>query len=527
VLWVALGLALSMIGQALRRTDLKWQAFALGLLSFVRALTVNMNLVATFPHFTYRLVTVSAIALVIYLMARWAPVRGIRPVYSAAGTFLLAYLAYAETPAPWAAVLWAGLGLVLCLAARWWKDYALLWQTHLLSALAAGWMFYLFYDPQYSGSRVQWITVGITVALLYALTWLSNIADVIDDERISQAYAWAGSLLLSWLAWYQLPAISVALAWGVFALLLFEFPELARSARIAAADSAAASWRAQAYVALAGSFVRIFISNFNIPGRASLLCAALLVPIYFYLYWNLSGRRKSGLETNVRIDVLVACLGTATLAALARFELPADDVVIGYALLVVCTLLTAWLTQRQVFLFQALVMLGVTAFRISMTNFYHLEEPFSTSLSSAVMAIALLACAVPLAFQVRKKPPASDHVPGWLGVLAQHPEQPMFFVPAILVAVLLFLKLSGVELTGTWTLQGFAVFVLALWAKERSFRLAGLSQLMVSVVKLAVYDILNSHNLLLRALTWIGVGALILVVGFLYSRNREALRDYL
>jgi hypothetical protein len=49
----------------------------------------------------------------------------------------------------------------------------------------------------------------------------------------------------------------------------------------------------------------------------------------------------------------------------------------------------------------------------------------------------------------------------------------------------------------------------------------------VAVAKLAAYDIFSTPNQLLRALTWIGVGLLIALVGFLYSKNREALRDYL
>jgi Predicted membrane protein (DUF2339) len=534
VLWIVLGLALSFIGQTLKRTDLKWQAFGLVLLSTARALIINMNMpaplsgdpAATLSHVTYRLLSIVLIALGIYLLARWAPLKEIRPFYTVAGTLLLAFLAFKEAPAPWTAVAWVSLALALALAARGWKDRALLWQTHFLAALAAGWTLYANFDPQYHGSRVQWITVGITAGVLYALTWLTDIAAVIEDVRMCQAYAWAGSLLVSWLAWYQLPAISVSVAWGIFALLLFEFPDLAKAAKIDIGRFAA-SWRAQAYVALAGSFAHIFYSNFNAPGWGPAAYAVLpLAPIYFYVYWQLARREESKLEKTVGMEFWLACLGTATLAAIVRFELPADAVVIGYAGLVLGTLLVAWLAHRQLFLFQALVMLGVTAFRISMTNFYHLNEPFGSSLSAAVWAIALLACAVPLAFRVRETAPAAG-IPDWLRPFMLYPEQPLFFVPVGLLAVLLFLKLSGVKLTGAWAAEGFVLFVLALWAKERSFRWTGLSLLMAGVLKLAVYDIFFVNNLLLRALTWIGVGVLITMVAFLYSRNREALRDYL
>jgi hypothetical protein len=525
MLWIALGLALSAVGEIRKRTDLKWQAFALVLLSFVRALAVNFDGTATFHSIRLSVISVSLIALGIYLLARWAPVRQIRPVYTFAGTILLGYLAFREAPALRAAVLWMCLAGVLALAARLWKDRPLLWQTHLLSALATVWMLYLFYDPQYRGTREQWVTVGITAILLYALTWLTDIPTVIEDSRMCQAYPWAASLLLSWLVWYQLPANTVSLTWGIFGLLLFEFPDLARAVKINVKFPA--SWRIQAYVALACSFAHIFYSNFNTPGWGPAAYAVLpLVPIYFYIYWQSGPRETSGFEKSIRVDALLACLGTATLAAVSRFELPSDAVVIGYAALVVGTLLVAWLAHRRVFLFQALVMLGVTAFRISMTNFYHLSEPFGSSLSSAIWAIVLLACAVPVAFQVRKDSKAGIAT-DWLRALAARPELPMFFVPVALVAVLLFLKLSGSQMTGAWVLEGFVVFICALWAKERSFRWAGLSLVLGGGLKLVAYDVFFFHNPMARGLTWLGTAVVIGLLGFIYSSRPQALRDYL
>jgi hypothetical protein len=103
----------------------------------------------------------------------------------------------------------------------------------------------------------------------------------------------------------------------------------------------------------------------------------------------------------------------------------------------------------------------------------------------------------------------------------------MFFVPVALLAVLLFLKLSGSKMTGAWVLEGFVVFVLALWAKERSFRWAGLSLVLAGGLKLVAYDIFFVHNPMVRAVAWIGTGAVIALLGFIYSSNRQALRDYL
>ena len=525
--WIGLALALSGAALWFKQADLTWQAFVLVVLSFARTLTANFDLPGTFHSLTLRLISVSLTAVGIYLLARWAPLSQIRPVYSVAGTFLFGYLAFKEAPAPWTAVLWTGLALVLCLAARWWKDRALLWQTHLLSLLAAGWTLYLFYDPQYRATRVQWITVAITAVVLYAFTWLTDIATVIEDHRICQAYAWAGSLLLSWLAWYQFPPISVSLVWGLFALLLFEFPDLAKAVKIDVSRWAI-SWRAQAYVALAGSFVHIFIANFNVIGWVSASVVVCLAAIYYFIYWELGRRQLSHLENSLYLEFLIAGLGTATLAALAYFELGADwrdAVVIGYAGLVVGTLLVAWLTRRQVFLFHSLVMLGVTAFRFSMTNFFDVQKQVPSSLSGSIWALALLACAVPLAFQVRKNAPAGN-VPRWFRVLALHPEQPTFFVPVALSVVLLYLQVSGWKLTGDLAVEGLVVWVLALWAKERTFRLTGLALVLLGVGKILFWDVWQVHDAP-RYIAFIAVGAIVMLLSFLYSKYSEALRDYL
>lgn len=224
------------------------------------------------------------------------------------------------------------------------------------------------------------------------------------------------------------------------------------------------------------------------------------------------------------IEYVLASLGTATIAALVWFETDPDWVAVGCALLVVGLLATVWLIGHEIFLFQSLVMLGMAAFRISMHNFYHLNEPFSPSLTASIWAISLLALAVPLAFLVRGKQFAG--LPGWAAVLTRRPEQPMFFVPVILLIVLLFIKFSGFKMTIAWGGEGLAVFILALWAKERSFRLTGLVLIMLCVAKL-VYDTWFFTDPVARYSAWIGIGLVILVVSFLYGKNREAFREYL
>jgi hypothetical protein len=527
---IVLGLlvaALVLLGRQFSEDILIYQAHWIAAVVFVQTISSGLDLAAQWHSIPERILVFAPAAGLLYLSSR--QVRLSRTnyntffagLYTWAATALLAVLIWLQTPGPWIALAWIGLAVLLATAARLWKLRALLWQTHVLSVLAAGWTLYASFAPQYRGGRVQLISVGATAGLFYLLTWITDIAGVIEDERISHAYSWVGSLLLSWLIWYQVQPISVSLAWAVLGLLLFELGNWR-------------SWlflRAQAYVALTCSFAHIFYANFNVlsaPGSfgPEVITVVLLVPIYFWIYWQLHGRKTSA-EGKIRVDYLIACLGTATLAALARFELPLDSVVIGYAAIVLTTLLAAWLMRLQVFLYQALVMLGVTAFRISMHNFYHLHEAFSSNLSSAVWAIALMSAGVPICLMLQRQNAESITAPGWIGALGRRPEQPMFFVPFMLLSVLLYLKVAAGMISLAWGAEAVIVFVLALWAKERSFRLAGLGLLLLCAAKIVFWDLWQIGNPTMRSLSLIGVGTLIFVMSYLISRNREALREYL
>ncbi|HYX53841.1 MAG TPA: hypothetical protein VE783_10360 [Candidatus Limnocylindrales bacterium] len=302
MLWVLLGVVLVAAAELFKRNDFKWQALALVIAASVRAFIVNFELTATTHHVSYRSISVAVAAAGIYLLGRWSPMKALRPVYSLAGTVLLSWLAYLESPQPWAPVAWIGLALMLAVAARLWEDKALLWQTHSLAVLAAGWTFAYSFAPEYRATRAQLITVGITTSVLYALTWITNIAAIIDDERICQFYSWAGSLLVSWLMWYQLDPAFVSLAWCALGFILFEAPDNKWFGLVSKT-----SMRAQAYVALVSSFAHIFYANFNTPASGTLmqilsdvrvLTILPLPPVFYWVYWRLNSEEQRGKETS-------------------------------------------------------------------------------------------------------------------------------------------------------------------------------------------------------------------------------------
>src|SRR5437016_7781187 len=89
--------------------------------------------------------------------------------------------------------------------------------------------------------------------------------------------------------------------------------------------------RLQGYAAFAASFLRIWFVNLNASGSPGEISPRFytLVPLtlaFFYAYWRLheAGDHLRELERKYRAADFCCWLGTITLAALMRFELPAD-----------------------------------------------------------------------------------------------------------------------------------------------------------------------------------------------------------
>jgi hypothetical protein len=102
----------------------------------------------------------------------------------------------------------------------------------------------------------------------------------------------------------------------------------------------------------------------------------------------------------------------------------------------------------------------------------------------------------------------------------------LFFVPLTLVTIMLALKMKTGMITVSWGIEAVLVFLFALAVKERSFRLTGLSLLLLCVGKIAVLDFwgLQIRD---RYITLIVVGIALTFVSFLYTRYRDAIRQYL
>jgi hypothetical protein len=451
---------------------------------------------------------------------------------SYAGMLMMLTAAWIAFPESLAAVAWCGLGLASAVAARKLVAVELSYQASFLAAIALIRVLLINVNAtdKFHGITLRLLTISVVCALLYITSRWSGTNEAVSwsFERIARkGYTWAASFLLALLAWYELRPVSVADAWVVGGLVLLEIGLSRHNV----------SLRLQSYVLLIVAFVRIFFVNLNAAGELGEISPRFytVVPVtlaFFYVYWRLHEGEATASERRFHAVEICCWMGTITVASLVRFELDADWVAAGWAGLAFALIAVAWRSRRRIFLYQALLVIFGVLFRTVLHNFYersYFPAPFWQSRWVTVGAtVVLLLISLPVAFQVRRKDETSDET-GLVRLvqgLGRHPEQLFFFIAIGLLTVLLGLEMRHGMVTLAWGLEGLAVFLLALWLGERSFRLGGLGLLLLCVGKILVDDVwrLNPRD---RYLTFIVLGGALLLVSFLYTRNREALRRYL
>lgn len=499
----------------------------------------------------------------LWVLGRWADQftgefdRRVMQRLSAVGATMMLIGTWIAFPEAWTAVAWCTVGTGLALAERRLSGARhdspdppyldLRFQAYFLAFVAVSrvFAFNLEATVKYHGLTLRLLTIALVSILLYVTSrWcgdFENSRGITISKRLfshgqlaNAAYTWSASFLLALVAWYELRPVGVADAWFVGGLVLFELGLTQEKLNL----------RLQSYVAFAAGFLRIFYVNLSAAGNPGQISPRVLtvVPLalgFFYAYWRLQESiqhpgEDSALYVERRFKVQDICcwMGTLAFASLLRFECHADWVAGAWAALVLVLLVIAWRSECRVFLYQGLMVAVGVLPRTVLHNFYersYFPAPAWESRWITVGAtVVLLLAALPFAFQLRKKNEESSEsgLVRLLQSLVRRPEQLLFFIAVGLLTALLAIEMRHGMVTLSWGLEGVAVFVLALRLGERSFRLTGLGLLLLCVGKILLVDVwrLDPQD---RYLTFIVLGAALLLVSFLYTKNREALRQYL
>ena len=454
--------------------------------------------------------------------------------FSFVGAFLLYTAAWAAFAQSLTAVAWTGLGLALLIIGARLNLEQLPFEAHFFfaSAFLACLSTNLLSGARWGQVSQRLVTVVIIGGIFYVASRWSSAASATWprlQRALPIAYRWMASLLLILLAGYTLRAASVSPAWVILGLVLVE----------AGFALQLGDLRVQGYLSLALAFVAIFFVNLNVQSVGGLIGPRLytVLPVVlalYYIYERISGMaERPDLELRFHVAAIAAWCGAISLAALLRFELDLDWVAAAWAFCALVLLVAAWKSKRGLFLQQALFFAFLATFRAGLHNLYertYLPGPLWHSRAVCTGATAgILFLGLFFAFQLRRMDESCDSDSTAMKLirgLIHRPEQVFFFLPLGLIVALLAVEMRRGLITVSWSALGVIVFLFALWVGERSFRLAGLCLLLLGVGKIVVVDVwdLNPRD---RYLTFICMGSALLLVSFLYSRYREAIRRYL
>lgn len=531
LIWIALAAVLGLVGRKLELDDLNYQEHLLAVMGAAQLAAININA----STISERYIPLIACAAIFYAISRFCTVGGAaysRPAawaHTCAATALLAALAWHESSQPWLAAIWVVFALALALTDRFFSVEEFPWQAHVLAILAVirAVTLNLYIKDKWHSVDLRLITVSILVAGLYALARWIRLPDSLQSTEARHGYTWVASGLFAWMLWSELQPVSIALGFAIFGLILFEIGHWRGIRQL----------RLQGYAGLIAGFVRIFFVNLTAASahgeRISprIYTVVPIAIIYFFVWAQLQARSDSRESTRVPLVDLIAYLGTASVVALVYFQVPAEWIVLAWAILVVLLMTASLLFNKELFLHQGeLLTIGIVARGLAHNIYggsYFTREGWRGSIGVLSLTLGILLLSLPIAFRLRSRYAEEISTNRLIRTLAlRWPEQFLFFAPVLLMSFMIAVKLNPGMVTLAWGIEGVMVIVLGLIASQRSYRLTGLLLLLLCVGKIVIRDAwhLAERD---RYITFIALGAALTLVSTLYGKYRETVRKLL
>jgi hypothetical protein len=85
---------------------------------------------------------------------------------------------------------------------------------------------------------------------------------------------------------------------------------------------------------------------------------------------------------------------------------------------------------------------------------------------------------------------------------------------------------SGFYLTASWSILALALFTAGLLLRERMYRWVGLGVLACALGRVVLFDVWKLETVY-RILSFMALGIVLLVLGFIYSKYQEKIREWL
>jgi uncharacterized membrane protein len=478
--------------------------------------------------------------------------------YIASVSFLLGAM-WVALPYMWPAPVWIALGLAIWALGGRWDERVLRWCGHAAAVLAALRLLVvnMQFAPAFAGVSLRAVTVAIGIAIFYIAARRMPRPEPTGEEKLpkfnepltawlprlraASAYSWTGTFLAALLIWNEVTNAGIGLAWALLGLALAE----------AGASLGDRSLVAQGHTLLVLSFARIFFADLNTermigPVSARLLTVGALAAMYYYSAVSAERPRRRK---------MFLWFGTVALASLLRFELHLVWVAVGWAVLALAAYVVAvWLERRQreneagllgaagsdysnALRAQACLLTLFVGLRCAFDNFYQTFDLWFSNARTVTVVLASLPLYAGLALAILEKRRRAAEAPledaqgvaivvrAWRWLI-RNPQHLFFFVPTLLLTVLIGLEVRKGYLTAVWGLEAFFIFIVALKLGERAFRWFSLGLFLFCVGRFAAVD-LWTFDKLGRIISGMGLGGALILVSFLYAKYKERLRQYL
>jgi uncharacterized membrane protein len=87
-------------------------------------------------------------------------------------------------------------------------------------------------------------------------------------------------------------------------------------------------------------------------------------------------------------------------------------------------------------------------------------------------------------------------------------------------------KASGFYLTASWSVFALVLFMAGMILREKMYRWLGLVILLCSLGRVVIFDVWKLDTLY-RILSFMALGIVLLVLGFIYNKYQEKIREWL
>jgi len=461
--------------------------------------------------------------------------------------------AWIALPFMWTALVWTIIAVALVTVGRRFIDRTLITCGHLAAIFAFVRLVGINLQRgdaaagSIHGITARLITVAISSILFYAISRRCAYPSETNHDPatpgafatdalarfggITALYSAAATILVTDLIWRELTSAAIALAWGIFAMILLE----------AARSLPDRPLLIQSRILLLASFARIFFADLNSIATighfsARVLTVSILAALYFYV--ALTSEQSS------RFRAILFWLGTISIVSLIRFQLPAEWVAVAWAALVVVLYFAGSTRKLSTFRDQSFGLAFLVGIRCAFDNFYQIARWHftNTRIATVVAASALLYIlfvVTQITKQSRKDSSLNDSsvsprkenrffsaLRRFWTLVRIYPQHLFFFIPTILLTVLLSLEVRRGFLTATWGIEALIIFLIVLKMDERAYRWFSLLLFLLCVGRIIVHDVWNL-DALGRIISFMGLGLTLLAVSFLYARHRELLRKVL